>query len=136
MARKLVKALIWHFYHHWPHKLFQQYRTTSSTSQRTIIHVNCRITVRIYVCACYAADNEDFDPSIIMVAFPVDEGSELVPNVTALLQVQDDNINEALEQRFIVQLEIIDAINLALLDNSRRNISVCSIQDNDGEALI
>lgn len=53
-------------------------------------------------------------------------------NLQAFIRIVDDRINEPL-QIFVAYLEVIDAINPALVDTAIRNVSICFIFDNDGK---
>lgn len=55
--------------------------------------------------------------------------------VPAFIQITDDEINEATDQLFIAQLEILEAVNSNLITISR-SISTCFIVDNDGKPAV
>lgn len=77
--------------------------------------------------------NNDFNNTVLDVVFPADEHTSMPTEYVLIsIPVVDDKINEA-EQQFVVPFEIADAVSTALIDISHRNISTCSITDNDCE---
>ena len=81
----------------------------------------------------FCTDTNDFDSTTFDVTFPVDE----VMNIADLLitiPIVDDEINEALEQVFIIVLEVLGAVNIDLITITR-STSFGRIIDNDGEPL-
>ena len=68
--------------------------------------------------------------TVLTVTFPADELSPLAELPVDIGIVHDD-INEADEQIFVVHLEVLDAMDFDLLQNTR-NTSFCAIIDNDG----
>lgn len=75
--------------------------------------------------------NDDFDGTMKSITFPAD-GVDSVFIMDAPVAIVDDEINEA-QQFFVVLMEVVDAVNPKLLNNTDRNISMCTILDNDGE---
>ena len=71
-------------------------------------------------------DEMDFDVNAIIVEFPPD-----VASVAANISIRDDEVNEAMNQTFIVYLEVEDAERENLITLSHRD-STCTIVDNDG----
>ena len=69
----------------------------------------------------------DFDANPITIEFPAGAAS-----VAANISIHDDEVNEAMNQTFIVHLEIESAVNPNLITLSRRD-SNCTIVDNDSE---
>ena len=72
-------------------------------------------------------DELDFDANAITVEFPPG-----VASVAANISIRDDEVNEAMNQTFIVYLEVEDAVKENLITLSRRD-TTCTIVDNDGE---
>ena len=69
----------------------------------------------------------DFDANPITIEFLPG-----VASVAANISIRDDEVNEAMNQTFIVHLEIESAVNPNLITLSRRD-SNCTIVDNDSE---
>ena len=69
----------------------------------------------------------DFDADAIIVEFPAG-----VASAAANISIRDDKVNEAINQTFIVYLEVEDAVNPDLITLSHR-VSTCTIVDDDGE---
>ena len=69
----------------------------------------------------------DFDADAITAEFPAG-----VASAAANISVHDDEVNEAINQTFIVYLEVEDAVNPDLITLARR-VSTCTIVDDDGE---
>lgn len=67
----------------------------------------------------------------MIVEYPADEEGIRIPQITILVPVVDDDIDEA-DQVFVVIMEITGAINMNLIDVGL-NVSYCRIIDNDGE---
>ena len=81
----------------------------------------------------FCTDTNDFDATTLDATFPADE----VMNIADLLltiPIVDDEIDEALEQVFIIVLEVLRAVNADLITITR-NTSFGRIIDNDGEIL-
>lgn len=55
--------------------------------------------------------------------------------VPANIPIVDDKIDEANEQNFIAYMEVVDAVNFDLIRSDARNISTCTIVDDDCKAL-
>jgi len=70
------------------------------------------------------------------VTFPADELATPVPQVNFEVLVIDDEKNEALEQFFVITLEVINATNPSLIDLSVRQVSACIVVDNDRESSL
>lgn len=62
------------------------------------------------------------------MVFPADEFGNAIGSVDAFIPVVDDDINERLDQVFIVLLEVVDAIKPVLVNNA---LATCVIFDND-----
>lgn len=80
----------------------------------------------------YGIDANDFNTTVFEVTFPVDEGSSFIVDIPADISIADDEVDEAEMQYFIAYLEILDAVNFDLI-NIAREVTYCSIIDNDGE---
>ena len=80
---------------------------------------------------CLHSDYEDFDRTIKQVTFNADEGRTFIKSVTVPITIKDDQKDEANEQRFIVHLEVVSAVQPELIGNDQRNNSIIRIIDND-----
>lgn len=76
-------------------------------------------------------DEHDFNISIIISVFSTDEGGASLTFLNVPIQVFDDDINEA-DQVFIVELQVIDAVNTSLISLGQK-ASRCQIVDNDSK---
>ena len=84
-----------------------------------VVYINCLLLI----------DTNDFNATVFEVVFPGGETS--IADVDAFISINDDEIDEADDQFFVVYLEIVNATNrLAQLE---RVISICNIVDNDRE---
>ncbi len=54
-------------------------------------------------------------------------------SVDVRVSIVDDNINERFEQIFLIALEVSSAVGAFNIDNTRRNVTLVFIVDNDGE---
>ena len=79
------------------------------------------------------ADVADFDSTPVIITFLPDEDSSGVVDIPTPIGIVDDVINEAREQVFIVQLELISSVNSHSVDLALRSASLCRITDNDGK---
>ena len=77
-------------------------------------------------------DSNDFKTSSVTIIIPPDEDSLDVVDFSAPIVIVDDATNEASEQVFIVQLQLISSINPRSVDLTRQSASLCRIIDNDG----
>ena len=76
-------------------------------------------------------DSNDFNNTNITVIFEPDEDSLIVVNEkSAPVFVTDDDINEATEQVFVVELHLVSSLNPALVDLTMQPSSLCRIIDN------
>ena len=75
----------------------------------------------------FFTDEMDFGIDAISVEFPAG-----VASVAANISVRDDEINEAINQTFIVYLEVEGAVNPDLITLAHY-VSTCTIVDDDGE---
>ena len=73
----------------------------------------------------------DFDPTPVTISFPPDEGSLGVVDISTPIGIVDDAINEATEQLFIVQLQVVSSVSPSSVILSRLQVSLCKIVDND-----
>ena len=80
-----------------------------------------------------SADYSDFDATPQIITFPSDEGGDLISEVDVSVAIQDDDINEALEQYFILTMDVMTATDQRSIDTQVRNSTLCSITDNDRE---
>ena len=65
--------------------------------------------------------------------FPADEIVNIA-DVEEFIPIVDDELDEALEQVFVILLEVLKAVNIDLITITR-NTSFGRIIDNDGEPL-
>ena len=77
-------------------------------------------------------DLADFNSSAFEVVFPPDENGALIADIDAFIPIVDDDINEAASQYFVVHIELLSAVNPALIQVPRAT-SNCIILDNDGK---
>ena len=75
----------------------------------------------------------DFDSAPVIITFLPDEDSSGVVDIPSPVVIVDDVINEATEQVFVVQLELISSVNPHSVDLTLRSASLCRIIDNDGK---
>lgn len=80
-------------------------------------------------------DEDDFSTTVQTVTFPADEGATFISEIGAFIPIVDDDIDESIEQIFIAHLEVIEATNFALLNNTICSTALCRIMDNDGEEI-
>ena len=78
-------------------------------------------------------DYSDFDVTPQLITFPSDEGGDLISEVDVSVAIQDDGINEALQQYFILTM---DVLSRGLIDVRFRDTIRCSIADNDREFVL
>ena len=77
------------------------------------------------------ADLNDFDDTVLIITFQADENNPIIDNdVLVSIPINDDAINEANEQDFVVILNLTNSVNPALVTFSRAS-SLCRIIDND-----
>jgi hypothetical protein len=86
------------------------------------------------------SDQQDFQTDVVLVTFFADEflvsdtpTGAASNQILAPVQINDDDLDEASEQLFVVLLDISTSVNPSFVNNSERNISLCRIRDNDGE---
>ena len=75
------------------------------------------------------SDNNDFNNTNITLVFEPDEES-VVNEKSAPVLVIDDDINEATEQVFIVELRLVSSVDPTRVDFTTRPSSLCRIIDN------
>ncbi len=78
-----------------------------------------------------AEQNQDFNSSVISVTFQSDELGPQINDVPAPVQIFDDDIDEAQEEVFFIDLTLNSSINNNV-QISRQN-SLCIISDNDSK---
>ncbi len=64
------------------------------------------------------------------MVFPADETGTQMNDIPSPVPIVDDEINEALEELFVVNLALVDSVNPAGTDISR-SVSLCRISDDD-----
>ena len=72
----------------------------------------------------------DFNNTNITLVFEPDEDRE-INGKNAFIFITDDAINEATEQVFVAELLLINSLNPASVDLTRRPSTLCRITDND-----
>ena len=83
----------------------------------------------------FLGDN-DFNTSVITVIFSANENQDNPRRIQpANIMIVDDAVDEAQEQKFIAFLQVKDAIKPSLIDNTLRNISICTIIDNESKCF-
>ena len=75
------------------------------------------------------ADLDDFDNTILSITFQADEDNP-INDIPLTIPITDDAINEAIEQDFVVILNLTDSVNPDMTDLTRIS-SLCRIIDND-----
>ncbi len=78
-----------------------------------------------------ASERKDFNNSVLTVIFEADEIGDAINDVSVPVGIFDDEIDEAKEEVFVVDLTLGSAINNQITI-SRRS-SLCRIYDDDGE---
>ena len=77
------------------------------------------------------ADLNDFNNTVLIITFQADENNPIMDNDILLsIPINDDAINEAYEQDFVVILNLAHSVNPALVAFPRTS-SLCRIIDND-----
>ena len=77
----------------------------------------------------FLADLNDFDDTVLTITFQPDENNP-INDISFSIPINDDAINEAYEQDFVVILNLVNSINPALVTFHRAS-SLCRIIDND-----
>ena len=77
------------------------------------------------------AGGDDFSTEVINITFPADEGSDLELNYPANIPINDDNIDEADREFFILFLSLVDDPLPGLVLST--TVSVGGIDDNDSK---
>ena len=85
-----------------------------------------------YFCLRTHPDYEDFDNTTLFATFPIDDGLSSVNAVELTIPIVDDAIDEAIEQVFIIFLEIVNATNFNKV-NVNRNTSIGRIRDDESK---
>ena len=78
------------------------------------------------------SDLADFNNTVIRITFAPDEDGN-VNDVAAPIPIVNDLINEATEQVFVAQLQLISSVNRGSVDLSTRLTSLCRISDDDSK---
>ena len=81
--------------------------------------------------SAYPPDREDFSSDVVVVTFQADEFGPQINDMPAPIVIFDDEINEALEEVFIVVLTLENSTNADGVAITRES-SVCGIIDDDG----
>ena len=80
----------------------------------------------------FISDLNDFNSTPVTLIIPPDEQSLGVVDFPVTIGIVDDAINEATEQVFVVQLQVVNSTSQSSIDLSSRPSSLCRIIDNDG----
>ena len=83
----------------------------------------------------YPPDREDFSPDVIIVTFQADEAGTQINDMPAPITILDDQLNEALEEVFIVVLTLESSTDPGGVIITRES-SLCRIIDNDGSCVL
>ena len=81
------------------------------------------------------ADFGDFDNATAQVTFFPDEDNPINEHLVPIT-IMDDDIDEAIEQIFVITLKHKESIREESISLETRNSSLCRIIDNDGKGLI
>lgn len=81
---------------------------------------------------CQSVDFNDFDKSAIRITFEPDE-DEPDNERDAPIAITNDNINEAIEQVFVVRLVLINSNNPGSINLTAQSTSLCRIIDDDSK---
>ena len=79
---------------------------------------------------CWFADFADFDNTTLTVTFQADEDDPINEH-SVPVAIVDDDVNEAMEQDFVVVLRLSESVNQESVSLDTRNVSLCRIIDND-----
>ena len=83
----------------------------------------------------YPPDREDFSSDVIVVTFQADEMGTQINDLAAPVVIFDDEINEALEEVFIVVLTLQSSTDPDSVIITRKSL-LCRIIDNDGSCVL
>ena len=75
-------------------------------------------------------DLADFNNTVIRIIFAPDEDG-VVNDVNVPIAIVDDLVSEAIEQVFIVQLQLISSVSPGSVDLTMRQASLCRIISGD-----
>ena len=81
----------------------------------------------------FFSDLNDFNNTVLTIVFEADESGPRGGDLSVMVPVVDDDINEAIEQYFAVNLQVTDAVNPSGINLTGRPDSACIIVDNDGK---
>ena len=81
----------------------------------------------------FPEEDRDFSTDPVNITFDADEG-DVITERSIFVPLVDDDVDEAIEENFIVLLNLLEASNLSAVNVSRpaRISSVARIVDNDG----
>ena len=80
----------------------------------------------------FVTDFSDFANSTLTVTFQADEANP-VNELSVPVTIIDDDVNEAMEQDFVVVLKLRESANQGSVHLGTRNSSLCRIIDDDGK---
>ena len=78
----------------------------------------------------FPVDSNDFENSATVATFQPDETGRLIIDVDTPVLIVDDSINEAVEQNFVVTVEVVNAFNMSRITIEHED-SLCRIIDDD-----
>ena len=77
-------------------------------------------------------DTNDFDTATIRITFEPDEDEDDNER-DAPIPITNDDVNEAIEQVFVVHLILVNSSNPGSIDLTARSTSLCRIIDDDSK---
>ena len=83
----------------------------------------------------YPPDREDFSSDVVVVTFEADEFGRQINDMAAPIVIFDDELNEALEEVFIVVLTLQSSTDPGSVIITRVS-ALCRIFDNDGSCVL
>ena len=88
-------------------------------------------------CNCVILDLQDFSDAVFNITFEPDEDSD-INNKLVSVSITNDDINEAIEQFFVIQMALVSSVNPSsvelsraaslgrIVDDDRKLYSICS----------
>ncbi len=107
------------------------YIATDLTKNYTKFAILLIIIVNVFPSA---SERQDFNSSVLTVIFQADEIGLQISDILVPVGIFDDDIDEAQEEVFIIDLTLQSSINNSL-EIARRS-SLCRINDDDGKYII
>ena len=97
-------------------------------------HILCTRVYIHYYSTGFPIDRRDFSIDPIEVTFQPDNST--TADLTAIITIFDDDINEVEEEIFVLVLQLVTATEPSLVDFSERNATLARIVDNDGNLCV